>query len=135
MEVELPFPPSVNHLWRRVGYRTLISREGRRFRRRVVAILEAMRVRPLAGKLAIQVEVHPPDRRRRDLDNVLKALLDALEHGGAYTDDAQIVEIHIWKCAAAAPYGKVRVMLRQVGSEQNENTRLDCDKQTRPNPR
>ena len=31
IEVELPFPPSVNHYHRRVGPRTLISREGRRF--------------------------------------------------------------------------------------------------------
>ncbi len=30
--VELPYPPSVNHYWRRVGDRTLISREGRKFR-------------------------------------------------------------------------------------------------------
>ena len=34
IELELPFPPSVNHYYRRVGPRTLISREGRRFRER-----------------------------------------------------------------------------------------------------
>lgn len=88
LEVELPYPPSINHYWRRVGPKTLISREGRRFRARVVAILAAMRVRPLAGDLAVEVEVYPPDRRRRDIDNVQKALLDALAHGGAYADDS-----------------------------------------------
>ncbi len=41
IELELPFPPSVNHYYRRVGPRTLISREGRRFRERVCALLAA----------------------------------------------------------------------------------------------
>lgn len=47
-EIELPYPPSINHYWRRVGSRTLISREGRRFRERVVAIL-AFRREPMTG--------------------------------------------------------------------------------------
>jgi Holliday junction resolvase RusA-like endonuclease len=97
MTIELPYPPSVNHYWRRVGYRTLISREGRRFRKSVVAILAAMRLEPLAGPLAVEVDLYPPDRRRRDLDNSIKALLDALQHGGAYLDDSQIVRLVITK--------------------------------------
>ena len=28
LELRLPYPPSVNHYWRRVGHRTLISRSG-----------------------------------------------------------------------------------------------------------
>lgn len=95
LEIELPYPPSINHYWRRVGPRTLISREGRRFRRRVLAILAARGVRPLAGRLEVEVEVFPPDRRRRDLDNTLKGLIDALERGGAYADDNQIVRLTI----------------------------------------
>jgi Holliday junction resolvase RusA-like endonuclease len=97
MEVELPHPPSINHYWRRVGLRTLISREGRRFRRRVLAILAAMRVQAIDGRLVVEVEIFPPDNRRRDVDNTLKALLDALQHGGAYADDSQIVRLTIEK--------------------------------------
>lgn len=97
LDLELPYPPSINHYWRRVGPRTLISREGRRFRQRVMAILAAMGIRPLAGRLAVQVQIFPPDNRRRDIDNVQKALLDALQHGGAYDDDSQIVRLSIEK--------------------------------------
>jgi crossover junction endodeoxyribonuclease RusA len=92
-----PYPPSINHYWRRVGPRTLISREGRQFRKRVLAILAAMGIQPLYGRLAVSVEVYPPDNRRRDLDNVFKALLDAMQHGGAYADDSQIVRLSIEK--------------------------------------
>ena len=70
IELELPFPPSVNHYYRRVGPRTLISREGRRFREEVCAHLAAMGVGPLTGRLQVEIEVYPPDRRRRDLYNL-----------------------------------------------------------------
>lgn len=91
IELSLPYPPSVNHYWRRAGTRTIVSAEGRRFRAAVARTLVTRRIRPFEGRVAVRVVVHPPDRRRRDLDNVLKALLDALaQPGGAYRDDAQI---------------------------------------------
>lgn len=95
LRLELPYPPSVNHYWRHVGARTLISRGGRAFRRTVCSILTVCRVRPVAGPLVVDVTVFPPDKRRRDIDNVQKALLDALQHGGAYRDDSQIVRLTI----------------------------------------
>jgi crossover junction endodeoxyribonuclease RusA len=36
------------------------------------------------------MDAFPPDRRRRDLDNLAKPTLDALEHAGVYEDDSQI---------------------------------------------
>lgn len=112
LQLELPYPPSINHYWRRVGPRTLISREGRRFRRDVTAILSAMEIEPLAGPLVVEVEVFPPDNRRRDIDNVQKALLDALEHGGAYGDDSQIVKLTIQK-GPAVDGGRTLVKIRK----------------------
>lgn len=70
IEVELPYPPSVNHYWRHVGPRVLISRQGRAFREKVRSILEACGVRPLGGTLRVVIDLHPPDRRRRDCDNL-----------------------------------------------------------------
>jgi len=94
---QLPYPPSVNHYWRSVGGRVLISKEGRAFRRKVCAILNRVRAEPMDGDLAIEIVVYPPDRRRRDVDNVLKSLLDALEKGGAYENDSQIKRLTIEK--------------------------------------
>jgi Holliday junction resolvase RusA-like endonuclease len=110
---ELPYPPSINHYWRRVGPRTLISREGRRFRERVQTILAAHRVEPLVGPLAVEVAIYPPDNRRRDIDNVQKALLDALQHGGAYHDDSQIVRLTIEK-RQPVENGKTIVRIRNI---------------------
>ena len=92
MTLTLPYPPSVNHYWRRVGPRTLISREGRTFRRNVCALLGGggPRKPPTGGRIALAMDAFPPDRRRRDLDNLQKPVLDALEHAGIYEDDSQI---------------------------------------------
>jgi crossover junction endodeoxyribonuclease RusA len=94
IEIELPYPPSVNHYYRNVGPRTLISREGRRYRERVQAQLAALGIRPLSGRLVVRVEVYPPDNRRRDLDNLQKSLWDALQHGGAAQSGENLVDAH-----------------------------------------
>lgn len=111
--LELPYPPSVNHYWRRVGARTLISRAGRQFRTRVVERLARRRLQPMTGALAVHVTVHPPDRRRRDLDNAMKALLDALAHGGAYEDDSQIDRLEIVRGEVESG-GRVVVKIAEV---------------------
>ena len=36
------------------------------------------------------ITANPPDLRKRDLDNLLKQTLDALQHAGIYLDDSQI---------------------------------------------
>ena len=113
IQLELPYPPSINHYWRRVGSRTLISREGRRSRKEVIAILAEMGLEPLTGKLFVHIDVFPPDHRRRDIDNLQKALLDALAHGGAYVDDSQIVKLTIEKGERVAG-GKTRVRIEEL---------------------
>ena len=90
--LDLPYPPSINHYWRHVGPRTLISREGRTFRTNVCALLGGggPRKPPAGGRIALCMDAFPPDRRRRDLDNIQKPVLDALQHAGVYEDDSQI---------------------------------------------
>jgi crossover junction endodeoxyribonuclease RusA len=113
VEIELPYPPSLNHYYRRVGSKTLISRAGRRYREQVCAILRVLRVPELAGRLAMEVDLYPPDRRRRDLDNAQKGLWDALAHGGLYRDDSQIKEFAC-RMLGPMPDGKAVVRVRRL---------------------
>lgn len=113
IEIELPYPPSLNHYYRRVGHRTLISREGRAYRESVCAILADLGVRPLTGPLRMSMEVYPPDNRRRDLDNLQKSLWDALQKGGAYHDDSQVVRFEAVKLGPV-PGGRVIVRIERI---------------------
>jgi crossover junction endodeoxyribonuclease RusA len=87
--LKLPWPPSINHYWRRWRGRTVLSRWGRSYRAIVAARLAGSECR-CTGRLRVEIDAAPPDNRRRDLDNLLKAVLDALQHAGVYDDDGQI---------------------------------------------
>jgi Holliday junction resolvase RusA-like endonuclease len=62
VEFVLPYPRSIN-------------------RERVRAIRAARRFAPLVEPLAVEFEIQSPDNRRA-IDNVQKALLDTMQHGG-----------------------------------------------------
>lgn len=109
----LPWPPSVNHYYRRVGNATLISREGRRYRRRIHGEALLAGSPRVEGRLAVRIAASPPDHRRRDLDNVQKALLDALQHAGVYGDDSQIDRITVER-AGVVEGGRVVVEISEM---------------------
>jgi len=96
----LPWPPSMNRYWRNVQGRTLISRDGRAYRDDVYAScahqIKASRLDGGTGaRLRLHITAHPPDKRKRDLDNLLKAPLDAMQHAGVFEDDGLIDDLHI----------------------------------------
>lgn len=109
----LPWPPSVNHYYRRVGNATLISKEGRRYRKRVAGEVLLAGSPRVEGRLAVRIVASPPDLRRRDLDNLQKALLDALQHAGVYGDDSQFDRITVER-AEAREGGRVVVELSEM---------------------
>jgi len=109
--LELPWPPSMNNYWRHVGHKTMLSAAGRIYRHAVAgAVLEQRAARHFAGRLSVIVQAYPPDRRRRDLDNMLKAVLDALEAAGVYEDDSQIDELLIRRMGVV-PNGGITVYI------------------------
>lgn len=92
----LPFPPSVNHYWHHGKGQHFISAKGKLYRTSVVAEIARLRLaKRFSDRIGLMVLAHPPDRRKRDLDNMLKAPLDALQHAGVLGDDNQIDDLHI----------------------------------------
>ena len=47
------------------------------------------------ARLRIKVTLHAPDKRVRDIDNVLKPTLDALVQAGLFNDDSQVDELTV----------------------------------------
>lgn len=97
LKLTIPFPPSVNHYYRRVGPKTMISKRGREYREAVQRAVWISQAVPnvQSGKLAVGIVAFPPDARRRDLDNLLKATLDSLTGAGVWLDDSQIQKLSV----------------------------------------
>lgn len=75
----IPWPPSLNHYWRHCRGRHFISPEGITFRQEIQRLIAAQNPPKLTGRISISISASPPDRRIRDLDNLLKVPLDALQ--------------------------------------------------------
>lgn len=77
---------------------TAITTETRQYRQLVA---EAVRktwphlVRPTTARLKVRCTMYVKTKRRRDVDNVLKVVLDALTHAGVWTDDSQVDELTV----------------------------------------
>lgn len=91
--LNLPWPPSANRYYRSVNGRSILSLVARQYREKVVSLVG--QATPLLGRLSLTLYAYPPDQRKRDLDNMLKQTLDALQHAGIFKDDSQIDRILI----------------------------------------
>lgn len=132
LTIALSFPPSVNHYWRHValpvgkgktGFRVqaLISADGRRYKTTVCREVLAQRAAlGIKTPVRMRVALCPPDRRRRDVDNYVKALLDSLVEAKVLEDDSLVRDLRlVW--GDVAPGGKAVVTIRGIaGTVQGE---------------
>jgi crossover junction endodeoxyribonuclease RusA len=102
----LPYPPSANHYWktriitprgRKPFPQFYISPAGKQYRRDVeAAIVEQFGpLKPTAARLKVTILAIMPDRRVRDLSNILKATEDALTAALVWQDDNQIDDLRV----------------------------------------
>lgn len=126
IELDLPWPPSVNSYWRSpnkgpLAGRTLISEKGRDYRNAVFGEVLLTMPPPSArpgrtARLSVALYAYPPDKRRRDLDNLPKAVLDALTHAGVWADDEQIDRLSIQRCEQHKG-GSIRVVIAELEAD------------------
>lgn len=126
MTLELPWPPSVNTYWRNWRGHMVISTAGRQYTRAVQEQVEKQATQTYTGPIRVVIQAFRPDRRKRDLDNLLKATLDALTKAGAWEDDSQIVDLRIYWAGMG---GKLIVEIFDDGAgyvEGGQGGREDC---------
>lgn len=121
VDFTLPFPPSVNHYYRNVRGRTLISAAGRAYRKRVGQAVFVQRAQyGFECPLRVTYLVARPDRRKRDLSNLLKAMEDAMEHALVFRDDSQIVAFSMeWSPDKYEPDTAVTVIIETLEDTAN----------------
>lgn len=64
-------------------------------------------------RLRLELYIYPPDNKRRDIDNLCKALLDALQHSGLYADDFFIQQLYVERCMVRK-FGAVEFNLKGI---------------------
>ncbi len=97
VNLTLNFPPTVNSYYVRSKRGVFISKKGRLFRGNVAEECHEQSAYALGLSCALKVDVilYPPDRRTRDLDNYMKALLDALTLAKVWEDDSLVDNLNI----------------------------------------
>jgi crossover junction endodeoxyribonuclease RusA len=107
--IVLPWPPSVNHYWfRNKNGNMRVGEKGVNFRNAVAHITAHAKASiGLAARVCVTIEAHAPDKRRRDLDNLQKAILDSLTYAGIWGDDDQVDDLRIYWARDAT--GKKRI--------------------------
>lgn len=107
-----PYPPSINHYYKRSRWGGVYLPDVvHKFRKNVQDAVEAIGQPPqLACPIAMEVQVIPPKtNRKRDLDNVLKPLQDAMQFAGVFVDDEVIERVTLIR---RTPGGKGCVQVR-----------------------
>ncbi|MER5122217.1 RusA family crossover junction endodeoxyribonuclease [Providencia stuartii] len=94
--LKLPWPPSVNTYWRHCKGRHYISSKGTGYRKQVTDYIKQHNLDiKTTSRIKIIITANPPDKRKRDLDNLPKAVFDSLTHAGFWKDDNQIDDMRI----------------------------------------
>lgn len=102
--IELPFPPSVHGLYRGGRWKGDISPEYKAWRDHAGLMLNRQSVGSFDGPVRVFVRLVAPDRRKRDSDNYIKAVLDLLSaHFVIEGDDSSIVRSHYVEWSGEGP--------------------------------
>lgn len=88
IELQLTRPPTANHLW--VRARKGMRKSDAYVTWLMLAAIEARQqtFKRISGPYKLSMSVSRPDRRRRDIDNLIKPVSDLLVHIGAIDDDS-----------------------------------------------
>ena len=113
----LPFPPSVNTYWRNFRGRMVLSEKGRAYKQAIAEYVSENNV-PKYGeqKLKITMILQPRDKRKIDIDNRIKCVLDSLQDAGVFDDDFHVDELHVMR-GEQVKGGKLLLTIEVIDNE------------------
>jgi crossover junction endodeoxyribonuclease RusA len=114
INITIPFPPSVNTYWGFKGSQRFLTSRAKIFKQAVANEFIREGFEPLgSARLKVEIDLYPPDRRIRDIDNVVKSTLDALCQAGIFDDDGQI-DVLIVTRRNVIKWGAAKIILTKL---------------------
>ena len=90
-------PLSTNHIYRHTGHRVYMTAEGKALKESYQwQLKEQYKEKPISEIVSISLHIFFGDKRKRDIDNYNKIVLDACS-GILWEDDSQICDMFIGK--------------------------------------
>ena len=89
----LPSPPTVNGLFVQLGDRRVKTKAYAAWRGAAGWEIHAQGRKRIKGEVAVLIEVRKPDKRRRDIDNIIKSCLDLMTELGVIEDDSMVMDV------------------------------------------
>jgi crossover junction endodeoxyribonuclease RusA len=113
--IEIPIMAcSVNKYYRSWQGRVLISKDGREFKKEVDLLLN--NYEKVLGKIKLTLILHFKDKRKRDLDNYNKVLIDCLKNK-LFEDDDQIYQLYMEKHIGCG-FNKITIGIESIEIEE-----------------
>lgn len=116
LTLRLPFPPSLNRIWRAVQGRVVLALVAREWTAAAADVLPRGRVEPFTGRLIVTLLLCPPasyGKRKWDIANREKLLCDLLTKQRVWLDDEQIDALFIVRGAASTGKGYVDILVQE----------------------
>lgn len=104
----------MNSLYRTYRGRQILSKKGRLYREAALAELLTQDRRKFRGRIDIEIRLKMPDKRRRDIDNTLKAIFDIMTHAHIWDDDEQVDRLLVIR-DGFAPGGLALLVIKEIG--------------------
>lgn len=94
--VDLPFPPGVNNLYLNINGRgRILTPRYRDWQAEAAGMILQQRPGRMFGEFDVAITLTRPDKRKRDIDGLIKAILDALVKSSVVQDDSLAESVSI----------------------------------------
>lgn len=116
LALTIPFPyVSGNHIWKRSGRAVYLVPKAREYYNAVAYTVASNSCDVgLSCALKVTMLVFPPDKRKRDLTNLLKVIEDALTKARVWQDDSLVHHLDVKKMDVDKTCPRIEILIENI---------------------
>ena len=91
----MPYPPSVNGMYNRSPHGVFVKEKVKQYKKEVYFTLRNKIICFEDASVFLDISIYPPDKRERDIDNILKVTFDCIQLLTIVNRDSQIQDLAV----------------------------------------